>query len=515
MDEIISSNSLERTHSRLARTDATGHAHSASSQSLFIDQLLSIPTTFDVPTPEANAAPISAQVTSEDSHHDANESVNKPESDSPSDEQNSASSTLPTALLTTFQTQNVEATQVTSTQPIELEDPTSRDELESLVGESIVGNSPVQPVAKTIDTVTNAKPSTKAVGHKVTKSERSDSSVLESAKPTPIIEAPQVDSVEAEDNQRVNPLELAKSVSQKAISSPDQNGRRAESPLKWFERASEATSNSIAQAQTGNVPATEMALEQNDSASSVVNVELVSQALSATANTTSTNTSTSSLMAAHHPVGMPAASQGAGQSASQAAATSEATPASAELRSANFGQREAQTSTATGSRRNDRKTESTTLTQQERVRMIQRIARSFNRITSDGGQINLRLHPEQLGALSMQVKLDGRSMSARLVTETAAARDAILQDLQTLRQRLADQGFEVGNFQVEVSGSTQGSLSNTHSQHQSQNHDGASNYQVDYRRISARRPVAPVSSASPSLVGNTTFTTGVSIDLQV
>lgn len=90
------------------------------------------------------------------------------------------------------------------------------------------------------------------------------------------------------------------------------------------------------------------------------------------------------------------------------------------------------------------------LTQQERVRLVQRIARSFNRLGPGGGQINLKLHPPQLGSLNVQVRLEGRDLAAKLTTETVAAREAILESLPVLRSRLAEQGFDVSQFQVDV-----------------------------------------------------------------
>lgn len=94
------------------------------------------------------------------------------------------------------------------------------------------------------------------------------------------------------------------------------------------------------------------------------------------------------------------------------------------------------------------------LTQQERVRLIQRVSRSFARLGATGGSIALRLHPPQLGTLNVQVRIEGRSMTAKLTTESAAAREAILESLPVLRSRLAEQGFEISQFQVEVADSS-------------------------------------------------------------
>lgn len=88
--------------------------------------------------------------------------------------------------------------------------------------------------------------------------------------------------------------------------------------------------------------------------------------------------------------------------------------------------------------------------QQDRLRLIQRVSRSFARLGPDGGNIQLKLHPPQLGSLAVQVRMEGRSMTAKLTTESSAAREVILESLPILRGRLAEQGFEISQFQVEV-----------------------------------------------------------------
>ena len=90
------------------------------------------------------------------------------------------------------------------------------------------------------------------------------------------------------------------------------------------------------------------------------------------------------------------------------------------------------------------------LTQAERVRLVQRIARSFSRTGPAGGEVNLRLHPPELGALAVQIRIEGRSMSAKMTAESQAAREVILESLPQLRTRLAEQGYDVLAFSVEV-----------------------------------------------------------------
>lgn len=132
------------------------------------------------------------------------------------------------------------------------------------------------------------------------------------------------------------------------------------------------------------------------------------------------------------------------------------------------------------------------LTQAERVRLVQRVSRSFARLGPMGGQISLKLHPPQLGALNVQVRMEGRSMTAKLTTESGAARDAIMESLPVLRKRLAEQGFEISSFQVEVA-DTQSDVSNSdNSRSGSDLAGGRDNRQTagqgtDYRRLAAQQ----------------------------
>ena len=127
------------------------------------------------------------------------------------------------------------------------------------------------------------------------------------------------------------------------------------------------------------------------------------------------------------------------------------------------------------------------LSQQERVRLVQRVARSFSRLGPDGGQITLKLHPPQLGVLNVSVRIEGQTMSAKLQTESAAARDVILENLPVLRERLAEQGIDVARFQVDVaSGGDLGAGGQPSNSFDGETNQGAGDNRsnIDYRRIS-------------------------------
>ncbi|QEG42737.1 flagellar hook-length control protein FliK [Roseimaritima ulvae] len=88
----------------------------------------------------------------------------------------------------------------------------------------------------------------------------------------------------------------------------------------------------------------------------------------------------------------------------------------------------------------------------DRALLVQRVSRAFQRLGVDGGQVRIRLHPEELGGVQLQLNMQGQRMSGRVVTETEAARSILTQHLPELRQRLADQGMQVERLEVQLEG---------------------------------------------------------------
>ena len=85
------------------------------------------------------------------------------------------------------------------------------------------------------------------------------------------------------------------------------------------------------------------------------------------------------------------------------------------------------------------------------ARFVSRVARAFEAAERrGGGPIELRLSPPELG--SMQLKLEVREgvLTASIETETQAARNALLDNLPALRERLAEQEIRVEKFDVDV-----------------------------------------------------------------
>lgn len=90
------------------------------------------------------------------------------------------------------------------------------------------------------------------------------------------------------------------------------------------------------------------------------------------------------------------------------------------------------------------------LTPFQENKLVQRVLKGFEQLQDGGGQVRLRLHPPELGTLQMTLRIESMQVSARLEVENTVARDALIQNAQTLKDQLAAQGFEVERFEVEI-----------------------------------------------------------------
>jgi len=93
----------------------------------------------------------------------------------------------------------------------------------------------------------------------------------------------------------------------------------------------------------------------------------------------------------------------------------------------------------------------------QEVKLVQRVLRGVEQLANGGGQVRLRLHPPELGSLQMSLRIEAGQVFAKLEVENSTARDSLLNNIQTLRDRLAEQGMKVAAFEVEVSTDSSGS----------------------------------------------------------
>jgi flagellar hook-length control protein FliK len=93
------------------------------------------------------------------------------------------------------------------------------------------------------------------------------------------------------------------------------------------------------------------------------------------------------------------------------------------------------------------------------ARFVQRVAKAFQTVGDQGGSLRLRLSPPDLGSLRLNVTVSGGVLSAHVQTETAQARDMLMENLPALRERLAEHNIKVDQFDVEVFDSSTGGSS--------------------------------------------------------
>ncbi|QDV66929.1 Flagellar hook-length control protein FliK [Rosistilla carotiformis] len=110
-------------------------------------------------------------------------------------------------------------------------------------------------------------------------------------------------------------------------------------------------------------------------------------------------------------------------------------------------------------------TEAGRLDQADRARLLQRVSRAFQQLGTDGGSLKIRLHPPRLGSMGIDVNVSGRKINARIVTESEAASQALRENLHDLKNRLAEQGFEIESIEISTDSEAsahQGSQQETH-----------------------------------------------------
>ena len=90
------------------------------------------------------------------------------------------------------------------------------------------------------------------------------------------------------------------------------------------------------------------------------------------------------------------------------------------------------------------------ITDADQTRFIDRVARAIQATGDRGGTLRLRLSPPELGSLTLEVKVQGGAVSARVEADTPAARMLLLENLPVLRERLAEQGMRVDQFDVDL-----------------------------------------------------------------
>ncbi|MFP4512296.1 MAG: flagellar hook-length control protein FliK, partial [Acidimicrobiales bacterium] len=79
---------------------------------------------------------------------------------------------------------------------------------------------------------------------------------------------------------------------------------------------------------------------------------------------------------------------------------------------------------------------------------VARVVRPLRQLADGSQRIALQLRPAELGSVHLEVALEDGGLNMRAVTETVAARDALVGALPELRAELARSGIGVGSLEV-------------------------------------------------------------------
>ena len=90
------------------------------------------------------------------------------------------------------------------------------------------------------------------------------------------------------------------------------------------------------------------------------------------------------------------------------------------------------------------------LSEADEARLIDRVARAVRFAENRDGLVRLRLSPPELGSLRLELRVQGGVMTARLEAETNGARSLLMENLPVLRDRLAEQGIRIEQFEVDL-----------------------------------------------------------------
>jgi len=90
------------------------------------------------------------------------------------------------------------------------------------------------------------------------------------------------------------------------------------------------------------------------------------------------------------------------------------------------------------------------LSEADQTRFVERVARAVRFAEGREGVLRLRLSPPELGSLRLEVRVHHGVLAARFEAETSVARSLLVDNLQVLRDRLAEQGVRVEQFDVDL-----------------------------------------------------------------
>lgn len=91
------------------------------------------------------------------------------------------------------------------------------------------------------------------------------------------------------------------------------------------------------------------------------------------------------------------------------------------------------------------------ISQEQILQQVQeKLAR--HEVRPGGGEVRLKLHPEELGELTINLRMEDQRLRVEIVAENRTVKEALLQNLDTLRDTLSRQNISMERFDVATGG---------------------------------------------------------------
>jgi len=140
----------------------------------------------------------------------------------------------------------------------------------------------------------------------------------------------------------------------------------------------------------------------------------------------------------------------------------------------------------------------------DRPRFLQRVEGAVRAAQQRDGRVQVRLSPPELGNLRIELVVQNGVMTARLEAETPAARNALLDNLPALRERLAQQDIRVEKFDVDLRRDTGGGAGNGGPHDRNADQPNSGRQEGRGKPVTTPRPVAAARGARAAAVSTVT-----------
>jgi flagellar hook-length control protein FliK len=110
-----------------------------------------------------------------------------------------------------------------------------------------------------------------------------------------------------------------------------------------------------------------------------------------------------------------------------------------------------------------------------RIKLMQRVGRAFQGLGAEGGTVRIRLAPDDLGSVQVEMQVKNRSVDASVIAQTEAAAATLREHLPELRSRLESMNLQVERLEVRVDSQATGQQSDQHRGHDSQSNGQSEN----------------------------------------